>query len=146
MIYTSIGFPLKLSQGEDRRFTTLRASFIIWLANKVTDFKRPIKRMWVAEQKRTSKTLVFSFHKGGCNEDQMTTQESFIWFFSSPSTTSSIQLHLTGKFCPGERTAVSSFYFRQPLPSTTANWMGGIIPMRCPEGRWISGVVFSGHM
>lgn len=142
---------LKAVSRERQEIYSCHASCIIWLANKVTDFKRPIKRVWVAEQKRMSETLFFSFHQGGCNEDQMTTQESFIWFFSPPlaSTTSSTQASLNWKVLPWGANACQFLLLQTTVAihgSELDGEGGGKSPTRCPGGRWFSGVVFSGHM
>ncbi len=67
---------------------------------------------------------------GGSNEDQMTTQKSFIRFFL----TFILPIHLGGKFCPGEPMAVSSSYLRQPLPSTVSNRNSGTNYPHCAQG------------
>ena len=88
-------------------------------------------------------------------------------FFSLP--TSRLPLHLTGKSGLGEKGPVSSSYLSQAPPSTVSSERkrssvcvrvcmcvcvrggvveggGGQITRSAPGGRWLLGVVFSGHM
>lgn len=73
---------------------------------------------------------IIFFFWGGSNEDQMTTQKSFIRFFL----TFILLIHLGGKFCPGESMVVSSSYLRQPSPSTVSNRNSGTNYPHCAQG------------